>query len=138
MKRLATLALTSLAFFANLAFAATVTSEPALPSDIEAWKKEPAVTCDKHAGKILVSQAYEKKVGDIDLRRIVVVSMNGEKVVQFELWSVVRDPTELFLYVRNSPEKNWLGYTRHEREQGNAQMFAELGLTEAEYDSCNK
>jgi hypothetical protein len=132
MKRIAFSAVIVAFFASSLAFAATPTTEPALPSDIDSWIVVSRDTCKKHTNKSIVVTLHTKNDGGFR-RQIRVMTLNGQKIYQIESARKLNDysPAGSFsyvYYVRNSREKNWLAYEWSEVASGDARVIAELGL----------
>ena len=125
-------------FVARPAFAATPTTEPSLPADIETetWNKQEE-SCTKHEGKALSVNSYMQVTEELS-RLITVVMLNGKKVAQWEETQPETSRTPFVAYVKNSPEKNWLAYTRDELEDSNTRLFSETGLTPDQFASCGR
>lgn len=131
-------------FAPSFAFAATSVAEPSLPADIENYIEDRDPPCTKHAGKTLEALEYLQNTENL-LRRIAVISLNGEKVSQLEIDQtdfspgVERGPDKrkIVRYVRNSPEKNWLRYElTREWRASQEHYLAEIGLTQKEIDEA--
>ncbi|OGZ14136.1 MAG: hypothetical protein A3H76_00075 [Candidatus Lloydbacteria bacterium RIFCSPLOWO2_02_FULL_54_12] len=134
VKRLVALTALVFVFVINTAFAATPTTEPSLPGDLATWQKESA-TCTKHAGKTLVSSDYVQMAAD-SLKVMMVITLNGEKVVQGEVTQGANP--KFVIYVRNSPEKNWLAYTQKENAEAFKRFLDEVGLTQEQFNACGE
>ena len=116
-----------------------LTTEPKLA--VDAKYEAEHFTCNKHAGKALAMDIYVKKA-DGFVKRISVVSMNGEKVDQRE--AALNEATgsvQAARYVRNSPGKNWIRYDpsiEAEERLANERFLAELSLTKEELAKCDE
>ncbi|MDO8521016.1 MAG: hypothetical protein Q7S52_02785 [bacterium] len=112
-------------------FAATPTTEPKLPADIDSWTVVSRDACNKHTGKSILVTLYSRSDEGF-LKQIRVMTLNGQKIYQVEYSRKLNDnPPKGFsyiYYVRNSPAKNWFAYEWDEVAQGDARTKDELGL----------
>jgi len=125
------------AIFSGVSFAATPTTEPTLPSDIGTYTLQGQLTCNKHAGKALTMDVYRKTTDDSS-RVAMVISLNGQKIAQTEVSRNADAAVNAAMYVRNTPEGNWLKHEKGESAQAVARFLAEIGLTREQLDSCNE
>lgn len=137
MKRIAVFALVSVAYSA---FAAVPAAEPPLPPDIGTYETMQR-TCvlpvtDQHPEKTLVMDVYQRE--DDQISTIITISLDGTKVTQRQygydnnLFQVT-----YFIFVKNSPQGNWIKFGADELEKAGTQLGVELGLTQTELGSCD-
>ncbi len=139
MKRMLVAAVLASALLATSAFAATPATEPKLPSDIGTYGLHEAM-CDKYAGRAFVERIYSQKLPDGSINSFNVIILNGKKVSQIEYSQFRSDNPKIFIYVRNSPKKNWLKFKFDESEhrQFDERIRVETGLTREQIHFCKK
>src|SRR5437899_2789179 len=95
MKKLALLALSTLALsVSSTTFAATATTEPALPSDMAAYGKPwQTFQCSKFA---ITAKVYGQNNGSEE-KRLAILTKNSEKIAQVEQ-TRSRDGAETYVY----------------------------------------
>lgn len=132
------LSVATISFASPPALAATVAAEPTLPLDI-ATREYNSKHCTLSEKKLLV-EAYAHETDNI-FRKIIVFSINGQKIDQREYRQTGESEVVYRRYLKNSSAKNWSVYDGAADTSGEGarvRMLAELGATREELDSCNK
>ncbi|OGZ09896.1 MAG: hypothetical protein A3D65_00005 [Candidatus Lloydbacteria bacterium RIFCSPHIGHO2_02_FULL_50_13] len=125
MKRTLIAVLFAVTAFATTTFAATPTSAPTLPADLEmAWEKVHADSCKKPNG-VVVGRIFYRKKG-APQQKMLLFTKNGNLVAQYAENA----------YSIRQPDGSWM---RHEETVGGEEedaMNVVLTMTEPEYTRC--
>ena len=135
MKKLFTAVCAALALVGT-AFAATPTTEPQLPMDIDtAWSKK-VFTCKEVNGKVPGHTFYTRRTDEL-FEIIQITTVNGKKVAWAErsLRRGAQNPEGIY-YVKYAVGGAWMKYADSEVENALDAVVIETGLMPRQLRNC--